>query len=58
MLGWWIVISSQTPQELDHEVDKSAILATWESSVGGKKWLDAFACGCEYRSKSSHSKAS
>jgi len=41
MLGWWIVISSQTPQELDHEVDKSAILATWESSVGGKKWLDA-----------------
>ncbi|WP_449427213.1 hypothetical protein [Rhodanobacter umsongensis] len=41
MLGWWIIISSQTPQERDNAVDKSAILATWEASVGGKEWIDA-----------------
>ena len=41
MLGWWIIISSQTPQERDHYDDKSAILATWEASVGGREWIDA-----------------
>jgi hypothetical protein len=41
MLGWWIVITAKTPQELDLAVnDKSAILATWEAGVGGASWIE------------------
>jgi hypothetical protein len=39
MLGWWIIVSSQTPHEHDREADKSAILATWEASIGGTDWI-------------------
>ena len=42
MLGWWIVITEQTPKERD-EADqmarKAAVLAQWEASIGGIVWL-------------------
>ena len=36
MIGWWIVISTQTPEERRQAVDRKAfILATWEVGLGG-----------------------
>lgn len=40
MIGWWIIISEQTPEERDTASDKSAILANWECSVSGIRWLE------------------
>jgi hypothetical protein len=41
MIGWWIVIAAQTPEERDapHSDHKAAVLATWETSVGGIDWV-------------------
>lgn len=40
MIGWWIVIAAQTPEERDQAVDrKQAILAQWEVGSGGIGWL-------------------
>ena len=37
MIGWWIVIAAQTPEERDapNSDRKAAVLANWETSVGG-----------------------
>lgn len=41
MLGWWIVIVQQTPEEWATAVDrKAAILANWETSVNGIDWIE------------------
>jgi hypothetical protein len=41
MMGWWIVIAQQTPEERDANPDKkSSVIASWESSLGGLDWLD------------------
>ncbi len=42
MLSWWIVISTQTPEELDQadeDTRQAALLANWEASVNGIGWL-------------------
>ncbi|HEY9222698.1 MAG TPA: hypothetical protein VIP27_00920 [Variovorax sp.] len=42
MLGYWIVISTQTPEERDAVFDrKNSVLAEWETGVGGIRWLEA-----------------
>ena len=41
MLGWWVILSSATPQERDADrnaTDKN--LATWETGVQGMRWLN------------------
>lgn len=41
MLGYWVVISTQTPEERDAIVDrKKSVLAEWETGVGGIRWLE------------------
>lgn len=41
MIGWWIVITTQTPEERDAPSGdhKAAVLASWETSVGGVDWV-------------------
>ncbi len=40
MVGWWIVIAAQTPQERDADADrKAAVLASWEAGLGGDRWI-------------------
>ena len=42
MIGWWIVVSTQAPEErdrADQEVRRAAILAQWEVGLGGIEWL-------------------
>ena len=42
MIGWWIVVSTQTPEErdrVDQNARRAAILAQWESGAGGLDWL-------------------
>lgn len=40
MIGWWIVIAAQTPEERDRVVDSEAmVLANWEVGPGGIDWL-------------------
>lgn len=44
MIGWWIVIAAQTPEERDAantEDRRAAILAQWEAGCGGIDWLAA-----------------
>lgn len=44
MMGWWIVIADETPEERDANPDKkSAVIASWESSFGGLTWLKELA---------------
>lgn len=43
MIGWWIVISTQTPEErsaASTDERQACILATWEAGLGGLDWLD------------------
>jgi hypothetical protein len=41
MIGWWIVIDPRTPGERDAADDKmSPLLASWEASAGGIRWLE------------------
>ena len=41
MLGYWIVVSTQTPEERDAIIDrKKSVLAAWETGVGGIRWLE------------------
>lgn len=41
MIGWWIVISTQSPEERQQAVYRKAfILATWEVGIGGLDWLE------------------
>jgi len=40
MLGWWIKISTLSPEEMDSALnDKTATLAHWEVGVSGIGWL-------------------
>ena len=40
MVGWWVILSPQTPEERDADSDrKQKILATWETGVQGLRWL-------------------
>ncbi|MGQ3054247.1 hypothetical protein [Acidovorax temperans] len=40
MIGWWIVVAAQTPEERDRSLDrKEAVLANWEVGPGGIDWL-------------------
>jgi len=40
MLGWWIIVSTETPEERDGATDhKAATLATWDTGVSGTDWL-------------------
>lgn len=44
MIGWWIVVSTQTPHErdqADQESRRAAILAQWEAGAEGLRWIDA-----------------
>lgn len=44
MIGWWIGVAKQTPQERDASADKKAmIIASWEAGVGALDWLDRLA---------------
>lgn len=41
MLGYWIVVSTQTPEERDAIIDrKKSVLAEWETGVSGIRWLE------------------
>ena len=41
MLGYWIVVSTQPPEERDAIIDrKKSVLAEWETGVGGIRWLE------------------
>ncbi|MFZ6864762.1 hypothetical protein ACO0K7_19235 [Undibacterium sp. Ji67W] len=42
MIGWWIVITALTPEEqtkITEDERKAAMLANWETSVGGLDWI-------------------
>ena len=40
MLGWWIVVAAQTPEERNVVENRtSSTLATWEVGPGGLDWL-------------------
>lgn len=41
MIGWWIVVSTQTPEErdkADQESRRAAILAQWDTGANGIRW--------------------
>ncbi len=41
MIGWWIVIAQETPEDRDANPDKKiGVIASWESSLSGLDWLD------------------
>lgn len=41
MLGYWIVISTQQPEEVAAlEISKKSVLANWETGTSGIRWLD------------------
>ena len=41
MLGYWIVVSTQAPEELGAlHLPKKSVLAEWETGVGGIRWLE------------------
>jgi hypothetical protein len=42
MIGWWIIVSTQSPEERDNadrDSSRAAILAQWEVGAGGLTWL-------------------
>ena len=46
MLGWWIIISTQSPEERDNsdkETKQAAILAEWEAGLFGLRWIEDMA---------------
>lgn len=43
MIGWWIVVSTQSPEErdrTDQEAHRTAILAQWETGADGIRWIE------------------
>ena len=43
MIGWWIVVSTQSPEErdrADQEARRAAILAQWEAGAEGIRWIE------------------
>ena len=46
MIGWMIIVSSQTPEERDAEdleARREAVLAQWEVGPGGIDWIEDLA---------------
>lgn len=44
MIGWWIVVSTQSPDErdqADQDGRRAAILAQWEAGADGIRWIEA-----------------
>lgn len=40
MIGWWIVVAAQSPEERDRADNRrEAVLANWEVGPGGLEWL-------------------
>ena len=42
MIGWWIIVSTQSPEERDNadrDSNRAAILAQWEVGASGIRWL-------------------
>ena len=40
MLGWWILVDAQTPEQRTWAADpKAKLLASWEASLGGTRWV-------------------
>lgn len=43
MLGWWIIVSTQTPEEINSSTKESrqaAILAQWSAGIEGTHWIE------------------
>ena len=43
MIGWWVVISTQSPGERDRAAQgarRAAILAQWEAGADGIRWIE------------------
>lgn len=43
MIGWWIVVSTQTPEErdkADQDARRTTILAQWETGAEGIRWIE------------------
>jgi hypothetical protein len=43
MIGWWIVVSTHSPEEHDRadpEARRAAVLAQWETGAGGIGWIE------------------
>ncbi|MFF7059272.1 hypothetical protein ACFY89_21540 [Achromobacter spanius] len=43
MIGWWIIVSTGSPEECDRadpEARRAAILAQWEAGAGGIGWIE------------------
>jgi hypothetical protein len=43
MLGWWVIISTQSPEELNNSTKKTfrdSILAQWEVGPFGLTWIE------------------
>lgn len=43
MIGWWIVVSTHSPEErdrADQEARRAAILAQWETGADGIRWIE------------------
>jgi hypothetical protein len=48
MIGWWIVVSTQSPRERDQstqDVRRAAILAQWEAGADGIRWIEDLVAG-------------
>lgn len=46
MIGWWIVVSTQSPEErdrADQDARRAAILAQWETGAEGIRWIEHLA---------------
>lgn len=46
MIGWWIVVSTQAPEErdrADQDARRAAILAQWEAGAEGIRWIEQLA---------------
>lgn len=43
MIGWWIIVSTQSPDErdrADQDSRRAAILAQWEAGAEGIRWIE------------------
>jgi len=43
MLGWWIIVSTHTPEErdrADQDTKRTGVLAQWEAGVEGVLWIE------------------
>lgn len=39
MLGWWIIVSMETPEQRDSGSKKDLNIAHWKAGLGGMQWL-------------------